>query len=198
MDPRRTVGAAQNLGAAASVFDAFDRIGERSTLEASGIGEHVGDGTVGEFLIVEWQDDIGQQDAIRLALDDVGRFGEGDAGALAELGGVLLDELFAGFCSLGSECLPGPGQELVEPGPLNDAQRRTGVDCIEHLPIVHDRDARALVLRQWLCEDGRSLEYEPFRRSHSMVGQRALEQLAGSTNRQPAEADQPASMMQVL
>ena len=63
---------------------------------------------------------------------------------------------------------------------------------------MHDRDARALILRQWLFENRRSLENETLRVADGVIDKRAFEQLTGSTNHQPAESGKPTSMMKRL
>ena len=76
--------AAHHLRLAASVLDAFDRVGERLAVVARRIVEHVADGLAREFGVVERQFDAGQQDAAGLLLDHRCGRGGRHAGALDE------------------------------------------------------------------------------------------------------------------
>ena len=53
----------------------FQRIGQRGADEPGGILQYVGDGASGEFFgVVPGQDEVRQEDAVALALDDAAGF----------------------------------------------------------------------------------------------------------------------------
>jgi hypothetical protein len=70
IDPRCAVGPAQDLGDAVAVVGAFVWVRQGSALEAIRIGQDVGDGAAGELFVVERENEVGQQDAFELALDN--------------------------------------------------------------------------------------------------------------------------------
>ena len=91
VDPWRAIGPTQDLGDAVAVVRAFVRIRQGNTLEAIRIGQDLGDGAAGELLVVERENDVGQQDASELALDDAFGSEHRHARTLGDVFGLLLD-----------------------------------------------------------------------------------------------------------
>ena len=69
VNPHAAIGATHHFCLADAVVGAFERIGERGTLEAGWIGEDIGDRASCKLFIVEGQGQVRQQHAVALSGD---------------------------------------------------------------------------------------------------------------------------------
>jgi hypothetical protein len=198
VNPRRAVRPAHDLGDARPVSDALDRVGQRGAGETICIGQNVADRATGEFVIVERQHDVGQQDSIALALDHPLGGGHRHTGALRYVLGFLFNVAAAHLRRLGREPVCFLGPQLVESGLLDDGERRAGGDGIQ-------RDARdgygaptIAVLRQRRHQDWAALKDQTLRGAHHAIDDRALKQLPAGADHAPAHTRQPAAIVQDL
>jgi hypothetical protein len=121
VDPRRSIRAAHDPGLAEPIFGAFERIGEGFAFKPSGVRQHITDGGTRYFRIVEWQDNIRQQDARTLAFGDLARLHQVRTDALGDPLGLLLNEVFLRLGDLRPEPLLLLGTYLFELLLLDDA-----------------------------------------------------------------------------
>ena len=98
MDPRRAIGSAHDLGDAATVSYALERVGQGLALVELRVSEHVADGAAGQLRVVKRQHDIRPQHALALSVDHLPGGFLRHAGARDELRGLCLDERLSRLC----------------------------------------------------------------------------------------------------
>ena len=196
VDPGHPIGPAHDLGDAAAVSHALQRVGQRLALEALRVRQHVADGAPGQRRVIERQHDIRPQHAFALADDDLSGGVLRHAGARDELQSLRLDERLARLCHLRRQPLALPGFEFIEPRPLDDRQWRAHRHRVERHPVNGDRAAAGLVLLQRRHQDRPALEHQAFRPADHPVDDGAFQQGAAGADHHPAKPGQPAAVVQ--
>jgi hypothetical protein len=121
---------------------------------------------------------------------------QGDAFAAGEAVGLPGDEFLGGTEALAFDLVRRLGLRLGEPGFLIRCERRAGRERVEPVAIVYPGRARLLVLGERWRQHRRALEHQPLRRPDHPVDNRAFEQLAARADHVPAEAGNPAPIVQ--
>ena len=199
VDPRRAVGPAHDLGHAAAVVDAFERVGQGLALEALRVGEHVADGAAGQVRVVERQLDIGLQHAVALALDrSCGRPApDMPVRSTRRLACAAMNAARAFAISGASRC-----RSLA----LRSSSRaRSTIDSGGQAATVSSTSPSTAIGRRLSlsCCSGGARIGPPSNTSrsgpaHHAVDDRALEQCAAGADHHPAEPGQPAAFVQRL
>ena len=128
--------------------------------------------------------------------DDLSRRGLGEALARDQLFGLPLDERGLSLRFLGCQSLAFSGLKLVKSRLLDNRQRRTRRQCVQHHAGNTDRAAACLVLLQRRLQDRPALEYKARCLTDHAVDKRTVEQGAAAADHEPAQTLEPAAVVQ--
>ena len=120
----------------------------------------------------------------------------GEAFARDQLFGLPLDERGLRLRFLGCQSLAFSGLKLVKSRLLDNRQRRTRRQCVQHHAGNADRAAACLVLLQRRLQDRPALEYKARRLTDHAVDKRTVEQGAAAADHEPAQTLEPAAVVQ--
>ncbi len=198
MDPRRAVGPAHDLGHAAAVSDALERIGQRLALEALRVRQHVADGA--SRPVPDRQTAARRPAAARPShwrmIVCLAACSDMPVRAASFFACASMNAARA-FAISGASRSRSLALQLLEPGPLDDRQRRARRHRIEHHHHRRRRGAGSpCPARSGGIRIGPALEHQPLGPSHHAVDDRALEQCAAGAHHHPPEPRQPAALVQ--
>src|SRR5262249_23064030 len=119
-----------------------------------------------------------------------------DASARGDLLRLSLDIGLVNALGLRLDALLGCGLQLLYRSLFVGHQGRASCPAIENLAVVNDRPPALLILPERLGQDGWSLEHQALGRGDRTVDDRPVQHLARRPELDPAQAVQPAPLVE--